>query len=173
MGLKKVGVRNDVIAIGFRLYLTNSKRIKYNKKGQNRFFYFALTWRWGDSNSCPNIFFKSFLHAYLFIGCRGWTGKQQTDLSLSCMFLSNRHSLRLQQPVLVFESAAELGDRPTCSTRPKWLSNHWLGSHGILSIAIWVLNIQISVLIIQRTACLHSQRSTLSKPGTPETDYGL
>jgi len=29
------------------------------------------------------------------------------------------------------------------------------------------LNIQINVLIIQRTTCLHFQRSTLSKPGTP------
>jgi len=29
------------------------------------------------------------------------------------------------------------------------------------------LNIQIIVLIIQRTACLHFQRSMLSKPGIP------
>jgi len=29
------------------------------------------------------------------------------------------------------------------------------------------LSIQIKVLIIQRTACLHIQRSTLSKPGSP------
>jgi hypothetical protein len=30
-----------------------------------------------------------------------------------------------------------------------------------------VLNIQIKVLIIQRTACLHFQRSMLSKPNAP------
>jgi len=29
------------------------------------------------------------------------------------------------------------------------------------------LNIQINVLIIQRTTCLHFQRSTLSKPVQP------
>ena len=39
-------------------------------------------------------------------------------------------------------------------------------------MAYWVLpfkglSIQINVLIIQRTACLHFQRSMLSKPGTP------
>jgi len=29
------------------------------------------------------------------------------------------------------------------------------------------VNIQINELIIQRSACLHFQRATLSKPGTP------
>jgi hypothetical protein len=33
------------------------------------------------------------------------------------------------------------------------------------------LNIQIKVLIIQRTACLHLQRSMLSKPGSPISKY--
>ncbi len=33
------------------------------------------------------------------------------------------------------------------------------------------LNIQIKVLIIQRTACLHLQRSMLSKPGSPNCKY--
>ena len=32
-----------------------------------------------------------------------------------------------------------------------------------------ILNIQINVLIIQRTTCLHLQRSMLSKPGTPSS----
>lgn len=51
--------------------------------------------------------------------------------------------------------------------RPKWLLNHWLGSHGILCIAIWVFRIQIQLLITQRSTCLHFQRATLSKPNAP------
>ena len=59
-------------------------------------------WSWGESNSRPNIFAESFLHAYFFIICRPRTGKEQTNARLSWMVLSNRHSLRLQHPVFVF-----------------------------------------------------------------------
>ena len=58
-------------------------------------------WRWGDSNPCPNIFAKSFLHAYFGIICREVAGAGQTNHLLSWIFLSNRHSLRLQHPVFV------------------------------------------------------------------------
>jgi hypothetical protein len=42
-----------------------------------------------------------------------------------------------------------------------------LGSHSERSFAIYGLNIQINVLIIQRTTCLHSQRPMLSIPISP------
>jgi hypothetical protein len=70
-------------------------------------------WRRGESNPCPNISFKSFLHVYTGIDCRKITGTGQTDDLRSWMVLSNRHSLLLQQPLFVFESAAGLGKRQT------------------------------------------------------------
>jgi hypothetical protein len=57
-------------------------------------------WRRPESNRCPNIFSKSFLHAYFFIGCRPGAGKEQTNTGLSWIGLSNRHSLLLQHLVL-------------------------------------------------------------------------
>jgi len=61
----------------------------------------TLWWSRGGSNSRPNIFAESFLHAYFLIICRLCTGKEQTNAKLSCMVLGNRHSLRLQHPVFV------------------------------------------------------------------------
>jgi len=78
----------------------------------------SLKWSRGDSNPCPNISFKSFLHVYSGIDCRETTGTGQTDRLLSWIVLSNRHSLRLQHSVFVFESAAERGNRTTCSSGP-------------------------------------------------------
>jgi len=49
----------------------------------------------------PNIFAESFLHVYFLIVCRRYTGKEQTNVSLSWMVLSKRHSLRLQHSVFV------------------------------------------------------------------------
>jgi len=38
-------------------------------------------WSWGESNPCPNIFLKSFLHAYpvLFPGYPGSETQMETD----------------------------------------------------------------------------------------------
>jgi hypothetical protein len=44
---------------------------------------------------------KGFLHAYSGIGCREAAGAGQTNHLLSCMGLSNSHSLLLQHPVFV------------------------------------------------------------------------
>ena len=94
-----------------------------------------------------------------------WT----TDLPLSWIVLSNRHSLWLQQPVLFLSRRrGVVTSQP--ARRPKWLLNHWLGSHGILCIAIWVFRIQIQLLITQRSTCLHFQRATLSIPSAPGGD---
>ena len=124
------------------------------------------SWRWGDSNPCPNTTPKSFLHAYSGINCRETTGTGQTNHFLSCIVLHNSHSLPLRHPVFFLSRRRSLVTGEP-ATRPEWLLNHRLSGHGILCIAIWVLNIQIYVLIIQRTTCLYFQRSTLSKPGTP------
>src|SRR6266704_4962446 len=37
------------------------------------------SWSWGESNSRPNIFSKSFLHAYCYIICRNITGVAPTN----------------------------------------------------------------------------------------------
>ena len=123
-------------------------------------------WSCRESNPGPNKFTIRFLHAYLMINCRRYAGPQPTNIMLSCMFLSFAHSLAKQQPVLVLSRRrGVVTDQP--ARRPEWLLNHWLSGHGILCIAIWVLNIQIKVLIIQRTACLYVQRTMLSKPVSP------
>ncbi len=41
------------------------------------------------------------------------TGTGQTDHLLSCMVLGNSHSLPLQRPVFLYESAVQLGNRKT------------------------------------------------------------
>jgi hypothetical protein len=56
-------------------------------------------WSCRESNPGPNIFVISFLHVYSCIACREMAGAEQTNHFLSCMVLSNRHSLRLQHPV--------------------------------------------------------------------------
>ena len=40
-------------------------------------------WSRRDSNPCPNMTFKSFLHAYFRIVCREWAGAKQTNPFLS------------------------------------------------------------------------------------------
>jgi len=75
----------------------------------------------------------------------------QPVVTASCFVLSRRPGMETSEP----------------ARRPKWLLNHWLGSHGILSIAIYSLRIQINLLITQRSTCLHFQRSMLSKPNAP------
>jgi hypothetical protein len=82
------------------------------------------------------------------------------------MVLSLRHFIRKQQPAFVLSRRRSLvAGLP--ARRPEWMLIYRLSSHGIRSIAIWSLNIQINVLIIQRTTCLHSQRPMLSKPVSP------
>ena len=82
------------------------------------------------------------------------------------MVLSLRHFIRKQQPAFVLSRRRSLvAGQP--ARRPEWMLIYRLSSHGIRSIAIWSLNIQINVLIIQRTTCLHSQRPMLSKPVSP------
>lgn len=48
----------------------------------NHLQYWAL-WSRGDSNPCPNISFKSFLHVYSGIDCREITGDGRTNYFLS------------------------------------------------------------------------------------------
>ena len=47
-------------------------------------------WSRGESNPCPNILCKSFLHVYFWIGCRDEAGTEQTCRILSWMNLRNR-----------------------------------------------------------------------------------
>jgi len=60
----------------------------------------SFKWRRPGSNRCPNIFFKSFLHAYSVLFFSGTNWKQTTDQFLSCMVLSDHHSLWSQHLVL-------------------------------------------------------------------------
>jgi len=41
-----------------------------------------LSWRRRESNSCPNIFFKSFLHAYFVLGFRELAGSTSANASV-------------------------------------------------------------------------------------------
>ena len=59
-----------------------------------------MQWSCRESNPGPNIPAVSFLHVYFCIICREKAGAKQTNLFLSCIVLSNSHSLELQQPVL-------------------------------------------------------------------------
>ncbi len=72
-------------------------------------------WSCRESNPGPNKIAKRFLHAYFMIHCREQTGPEPTNLFLSCIVLSSSHSLLLQQPVFVVESAAAHGNRSTCT----------------------------------------------------------
>lgn len=54
---------------------------------------------------------------------------------------------------------------------PNDYANTWLGSHGILSIASWILSIHIIALITQRAACLHSSRLDAVKTGRPHVFF--
>jgi len=80
----------------------------------------CLLWRWPESNRCPNIFVKSFLHAYFSINCREGAGAEKTNIFLSCIVLSNRHSLRLQQPVSFWFRRSNAVQTNLLS-RPKWV----------------------------------------------------
>jgi len=59
-----------------------------------------ISWSWWDSNPRPNIFAISFLHAYSVIACRINAGVGKTNVNLSWMVLSDRHSLLSQHPFL-------------------------------------------------------------------------
>lgn len=43
----------------------------------------AFLWRRRESNSCPNMISKSFLHAYFRIACREIAGTELTNYFLS------------------------------------------------------------------------------------------
>jgi len=58
-----------------------------NKKAKAKLIILAFLWSWGESNSRPNIFLKSFLHVYCCIICRRYTGTTHTNISLSWMVL--------------------------------------------------------------------------------------
>ena len=110
-----------------------------NEKALRRLGFGGRRWRWRDSNSCPNISFNSFLHAYFVLCFSGTDWKQTTDQFLSC--IPGCPGLKQPAQPLVAASCFVLSRRRGLETseparRPKWLLNHWLGSHGILSIAI-------------------------------------
>jgi len=52
--------------------------------------------------------FKSFLHAYFRIACREIAGTELTNNFLSCIVLSNGHSLPLQHPLFVLSRRRRL-----------------------------------------------------------------
>ncbi len=58
-----------------------------------------MQWSCRESNPGPNISAVSLLHVYFCIICREKAGAKQTNPFLSCIVLSNPHSLELQQPV--------------------------------------------------------------------------
>src|SRR6266487_5814101 len=58
-------------------------------------------WRRRESNSCPNIFFKSLLHAYSVLLFRELTGNKQPINSLAVCVFCCHHSLWQQHPVLL------------------------------------------------------------------------
>jgi hypothetical protein len=64
------------------------------------FLFLLLSWwKRGESNSCPNIFIKSFLHVYFSINCWYIIGAKQTYNILSWIVFCKRHSLLLQHLV--------------------------------------------------------------------------
>jgi hypothetical protein len=68
----------------------------------------TIQWSWRESNPRPNIFLKSFLHAYFIINCRHKTGNEQTNSVRSCMGLSRSHSLLQRHPVLILSRRRSL-----------------------------------------------------------------
>ncbi len=84
------------------LYMLRKKN-EPGKKAENTNFilHSPQWWRRPESNRCPNISVESFLHVYFRIACREGAGTKHTNIFLSCIFLSNRHSLRLQHPLFV------------------------------------------------------------------------
>ena len=58
-------------------------------------------WSCRDSNPGPNILAVSLLHVYFCISCRKIAGAKQTNPFLSCIVLSDPHSLEPQQPVIL------------------------------------------------------------------------
>ena len=92
-------------------------------------------WSCRESNPGPNIFAVSFLHVYSCIICRETAGARQTNCFRRWMILSRGHIIPRQHPVLFLSRRrGVVTSQP--ARRPKWLLNHWLGSHGIRSIAI-------------------------------------
>ena len=77
------------------------------------FFCIDTWWRRRESNSCPNIFFKSFLHAYFVLFPdsyreSGINWKQTTDQFLSCMCLLLPAQPMVTASCFVFDWAEEL-----------------------------------------------------------------
>lgn len=72
-------------------------------------------WSRGESNPCPNKFAVSFLHAYFTIICRDYNGSEPTSVNLSWMELKLTAQPKLIATCICFESAAEHGNRSTCS----------------------------------------------------------
>ncbi len=70
-------------------------------------------WRRPESNRCPNITAKSFLHAYFLIACRKRTGKKQTNPLRSCMVLKPPSQPLVAALCIGFKSAAARGNRQT------------------------------------------------------------
>ena len=94
------------------------KACKINDLQALELFWSENWWRWPESNRCPNITVKSFLHAYFRINCREITGTEQTNYFLSWISLGNSHSLLLQQSVSVWFRRSSWGtDKPACSAK--------------------------------------------------------
>jgi len=73
----------------------------------------SLWWSWRESNPRPNIFVKSFLHAYSVLLFREATGNKQPITSLAewSYAISTAYDCSI---LFCFESAAGRGNKRTC-----------------------------------------------------------
>ena len=114
-------------------------------------------WSWRESNPRPNIFFQSFLHVYFRIACRPLTGTEQTNERRSWMSLKLLSQPSAAATCFVFESAAEHGNRSTCSaarmTVQSLIRQPWHTVYCHLSFEQWYL----------RADCTTHDMLTLSK----------
>lgn len=111
-------------------------------------------WSRRESNPRPNIHPISFLHVYSIIICRYHSGSGQTKMILSCISFLLHAQPNEAAFCIFFESAARLGYRQAC---PAALMTTVISDYAAMAYEVLPfksLNLQISVLMIQRTTCL-------------------
>ncbi len=129
-------------------------------------------WSRRESNPRPNRRPMRFLHAYSGIGLRKAAGTGHTYNLPTLLRFSSKHRSPCFAYLLFWLRGRRRPERSDPAVRrPYGALSYRLGSHGILSSAIRGSNIQIYVLIIQRTACLHAPCSVLSKPVGPGFEF--